>query len=263
MYRLKAFGGTTLPGANYEWDAGTAETVQALVRTVGGPAFDAYGASDAPAAMPYQLRYQCVAYGATLAALRAELDALRALRGQRLRLYRMAEDDSTEQWAYARLVQVQASNTVQQQAMLWQPLTLVFLVMTGWHGAAHEETYSLTADDTTACDADNDGNVAVVDAVLTVTAGNAAITDLMVTISPLCQFVYEGTIGAGKALVVDSGAFAVTNDGADAYTDFLLGGGQAVLEWLRLEAGTSTMSVAITGGGTGATARLNYYDAWA
>jgi hypothetical protein len=264
MYRLTTFGNVALPAANYDWDAGTSETVQALVRTVGGPAYDAYGSSDAPPAMPYQLRYQCVAYGATLAALRQTLDVLRALRGKRLKLYRMAEDDNTElHWAWARLMQVQASNTVSDQSMIWQPLTLVYQVQTGWHGALHEEQYNLTADDTTACAADNDGNVAVLDAVLTITAGDAAITELLVTISPLCQFIYDETIAAGEALVVDSGAFSVHNDGADAYNDFTLGGGQAVLEWLRLEPGETTVAVTITGGGAGATADLDYYDAWA
>jgi hypothetical protein len=263
MYRLIEFGSTALPGYDYEWTAGTPETVAALVRTVGGPAFDAYGASDAPASMPYTLRYQGVAYGATMTALRTQLDGWRALRGKRLQLYRQAEDDDSEQWAWARLMQVQADNTVSNQAMVIQPVTLVFQVSSGWNGAAHSEDFALTADDTTACAMDNDGNVAVVDCILTVTAGDAAITALTVTIGTLCSFTYDGTIAIGESLVVDSGAFSVLNDGDDAYADFELGAGHSVLEWLQLEPGETTVAVAITGGGTGAEAVFVYYDAWA
>lgn len=263
MYRLIQFGSTTLPAYDYDWVAGTADTVEALVKTVGGPAFDAYGTGDAPASMPYTLRYECVAIGATHTALRTTLDALRALRGKRQKLYRQAESDSSQHWAWARLMEIQMRNTVMNKEMIWQPMLLVFQVMTGWHGTLHEESYNLTADGTTNCSADNNGNVAVVDAVLTITAGNADITEVTMTISSLCQFSYDGTIAAGESLVVDSGAFSILNDGSDAYADFVLGAGQSVLEWLRLQPGTSTVTIVLTGGGTGATADLDYYDGWA
>jgi hypothetical protein len=263
MYRLIKFGTTNLPIYDFSWDAGTPESVQALVRSVGGPAFDAYGTDDAPASMPYTLNYKCIALAATAAALRTTLDGLRVLRGKRLKLYRQAEDDDTEHWAWARLIQVSADNRVSDSKMIWQALTLTFQVSTGWNGADHSEDFALTAGDTTACAMDNDGNVPVADCVLTVTAGDAAITALTVTIGAVCSFTYDGTIAIGESLVIDCGAFSVLNDGDDAYADFELNAGHSVLEWLRLEPGETTVAVAITGGGTGAEAVFVYYDAWA
>jgi hypothetical protein len=263
MYRLSKFGSNTLPGYDYDWTAGTAETVQAIVAGVGGAAFDAYGFGDAPSVLPFTVNYKCAVVSATAAIMRTTFDLWRSLRGQQLKLYRTAEDDATEQWAWARLMQVQASNSPSNQKMLWQPLELVFQVMSTWNGADHSEDFALTAGDTTACAMDNDGNVPVADCVLTVTAGDAAITALTVTIGAMCSFTYDGTIAISKSLVIDCGAFSILNDGADAYVDFELGAGHTVLEWLRLEPGETTVAVAITGGGTGAEAVFVYYDAWA
>jgi hypothetical protein len=262
MYRLSKFGANTLPGYDYEWTAGTPETVQAIVAGVGGAAFDAYGFGSAPAVLPFTVSYKCAAVSATASLMRTTLDLWRSLRGQQLKLYRTAEDDASEHWAWARLAQVIASNSPANEKMLWQPLELVFQIMSSWYGAAQDETFTLDSSPKS-CALTNGGNVNVTDAVLTVTAGSAPITALTLTIGTSCNWTYDGTIAVGEALVVDSGSFSVLNDGANAYADFELGAGHAVLEWIRLAPGETTVSLAITGGSTDSTAQFEYSDTWA
>jgi hypothetical protein len=57
--------------------------------------------------------------------------------------------------------------------------------------------------------------------------------------------------------------FSILNDDADAYADFALTANHHILEWLRLEPGTNTVVVTLTGGGTASTIRFEYADAWA
>jgi hypothetical protein len=283
MYRLKTFGKNSLPVYDYAWDAGTPESLQALISSVGGVTFDAYGVDDAPASLPYSISYKCVAVASTAAALRTTLDTLRAQHGKREKLYRMAESDNEElHFAWARLTQIQVSNTVSDQAMIWQPLTLVFLVLTSWNGIQHGQPWffddGVLFDDGAYLDLDdvwtpsasgdtetvnNGGNRSVSNAVLTIRAGaSATISDVRIRCGD-CDWTWTGTVAVSTILVIDCGRRTVRNDGVDAYSGFAHNTGHKIADWLRLEPGDNTVTINYTGNaGALATVEFNFYDGW-
>jgi hypothetical protein len=108
----------------------------------------------------------------------------------------------------------------------------------------------------------NDGDATVLGAVVTVTAGSADITALEIESDSGAHLTYDGTIEDGEALVVDCGALSVKNDGSSAYADFALGANHTARYWLPLPTGDTDLTVTWTGGGTGSTIKVEFYDAW-
>lgn len=119
-----------------------------------------------------------------------------------------------------------------------------------------------------------DGNAAIDDLVITVTAGGAAITALEITNvtseataggvdTEICDISYDGTIVAGKSLVIDCGAYSVENDGSDAMTNLTRETGHEVDGLFELRPGVvNTITVTFTGGSTDSTAMIQYEARW-
>lgn len=110
------------------------------------------------------------------------------------------------------------------------------------------------------------GNVPQSIGVITLTAGNADLvgTDsdpITLYLNGVIAWRWEGTIVAGDSLVVDTGAVSVLNDGAWAYELFTEP--DTRMEWMVLEPGDNTASIAYAGGGTGALIHFDYYDSFA
>ena len=126
-------------------------------------------------------------------AIRTSIDTLREKIGQRNVLFRQALDSTEDmQWAYARVVSVPITRQIDQWSS--QPLTIGFEQWSNWHGDQHGawlldsgETFDSGlyfdgTDDSETLSASpgtvtltNAGNVPVYDAIVTVTAGSAAI----------------------------------------------------------------------------------------
>jgi hypothetical protein len=131
-----------------------------------------------------------------------------------------------------------------------------------WKAAANYSQVSLSSA-SVSFDVGNLGNYPVSDALITVTAKTTAITQIQIGVNGTSQMQWAGTIAINKSLVIDCGALSVKNDGADAYSGFTLTANHKIRDWLRLGAGTTTLTVARTGGGATSTIRLDYYDGWA
>lgn len=282
MYILTKFGSTVLPIGAPRHTAGTMASQQRMIATLGGGVYDASGTAKASPMLPFELTYDCKAVGATAAALRSTLDALRTLRGVEARLYRKALDDDTRQWATARMMSVDYTTEARHSHGLFQPLTMTFLVKTLWRGILHgapwylddgnyldsglyldmADRYALSTTPQTLT-ITNGGPVYTDDVVLTLEAGATPVTGLTVTVGP-CQLVWSGTVAATKSLVIDCSPLrmSVLNDGVAAWSSLDLGAGHASPAWLRLEAGANSMVVTRTGGGTDTYLTVDFSDAW-
>jgi hypothetical protein len=276
-YYLTKFGSVTFPLTMPITEMPTAPAMPGMVQTLGG-GFDAWGSDQAPANFPVSLQYRVLVADATAATYVATVNALRALGRTRAYLYRQGQD-GTIQRALARLAGISAMDSVETFNAI--ELAFDFEVWEHWgssyaHGFVLDAGYffddgltfdslststTLTTNPQTVVVA-NGGNLPVDDAIVTFTAGDAAIT----VITILCgSAVWEwtGTLAAGKSLIVDAGAWSVTNDSADAYAGFVFYPQHALAGILRLAPGNNSVIIWHTGGGTGSTVSFGFSDAWA
>lgn len=283
MYRITEFGSTSLPQAQSSYTAGTAPTVSSIVSTVDG-VFDLVGTDLALPKLPYTLQYSCLAYASSQSTLRSTLDALRALRGKKQKLYRQTLGTSpADQWAWARLKQVAFDHTYKHGLTIAQPIVMEFEVLSYWHGEPSsawllddgyymDDGLYLDEGTTTAftldsspkdCVVANSGNILATEVQLSVLAGSADITALTISMGGIYNWTYSGTISAGEELLIDCRAFTVLNNGDDDYANFSLNSGHLSYFWLALEPGNNTVTVTKTGGSTDSVLTFVFYDAWA
>jgi hypothetical protein len=202
------------------------------------------------------------AIAASSSLLQTSLNAWRALNGQRNLLWKSSDGGTTNQWRYARVMDVRTDWGLRNGT----PYAIVEmdfeLAASPWNGAAHTaESTTLDATPHTVVTV-NGGNVRVRDAVITIRAVGTNITDIQVSITNKASWGWAGTLVVGDDLVIDCGAKRITNDGVGAYGDFYLQSGHADIDWLPLDPGSSTISVQRTEGAN-STFKLDYYDAWA
>lgn len=282
-YRLVQFDTVTLPGAAYHLNA-TIGTRSRILPTIGG-FYDSNGAERARLALPYQLTFAVTALEAAgVSALGATLDSLRALVGQRLRLWATPMDATkASRWAWARLGALAYDHAYMHR--VHQPLTMSFEVLSAWNGSGHTGAWDLDSGyffdnglffdssgvtilnpspgGTSTLVVTNGGNYPVDNAGITVTCGpTAAITALTIGITSVCQFTYSGTIATSQSLVIDCGAFTVANNGVADAANFALTANQTIPAWLRLAAGSNTLNIAQTGGSTDSTIGVTFSDGW-
>jgi hypothetical protein len=256
-HRLYAFGTLVLPDRNIAGDIGTAPTINGATPLANGTAHDSWGTGVAEAELPYTLSWETSATEAATADLVSTVNAWRALRGKRDQLYRVTNDGAGTQWAYARLMRMGMQRDPDGQ--YHQALGFEWQVQTPWYGTRHNTPGTLTGSPGTLVAA-NGGNAVNRNAIVTLTAGDAAFTALKVGISGVSEWTYGGTVAAGKALVVDCGAGSVKNDGTADYSSFARTANHVVADLLRLPAGNTSVVVTYTGGGTGATCTIDFYD---
>lgn len=278
MYVLTTFDGVTLPTGQPRWQAGTAPTLLQIAPTVGGAFFDAQGADQAGALLPFDMSYDCKIVASTAASLRATLDGLRAKRGVRGKVWRRGYDDGALQWATARLLAVDYVDEIGLRHM--QSLTLRWKVLSQWCGGEHGAGWTLASgklldaglylnmasrfvlpSGLVAETVTSYGNAAVEDVTLTYTAGASSCTSLTIRCGD-CELIYTGTVAAGKSLVIDCGARSVTNDGSADYAHLTLGANHASAAWMRFAPGANAISIRRVGGGTGSVLLVAFYDGW-
>lgn len=280
MHWLTHFGSIDLPQYDVNFNAGPAPAALTVVQLVGGGTYDADGTTSSRQRYPLALRYGCTVVGPDAATARARVDELKALIGKRDRLWRTMIDDGETHWAWARLSDV--DDTMRSRLPKWNiPCTLAFTVLGGWHGLGHQgpwmldageyldEGLSLDNDDlydltssTETITIENGGNLAVRDAIVKVTAGDAPIMSVSVR-SGLCDWTVTGQLGIGRTLVVDCAAKSVVKNGVNFYSGFSLGDDHMTPDWMVLEPGENLVEVERDGGGTGSTVEFVFADGWA
>lgn len=282
-YRITRFGTfagdmTTLPVLEKTHDMGSGDSRLLSIDTPSGQ-YDLLGSKRAKRA-PYTLPVSCKLYATTPASMQTQLDALKALRGKRDRLW-MELYSGEFRWINARLVNINGMRN--PKIALYQPLTLNFEITDQhWHGEHHAaitfdsgyyfdageyfdsgETYALDVSPKTLT-INNGGNVTVDDVIMTITAQTTAITLLVIKrkIGAITyeHLVYTGSIAATESLVIDCGALSVKNDGAGDSEHFARGSDHKSDEWLLLEDGDNTIEVTRTGGGATSSIDFQFYD---
>lgn len=280
-YRLERFGALELAIYDVTDDVGTFPTRSALIPLPGGGFYDLYGGEDAPRDNTV-IRRRMSFFESTKADLVEGYYDLRAMVGKRDKLYRRRADGTVE-WCYARLRHVPAQRTARQN--FHQPVECIWEMASDiWYGEEHGSTWTFdsgeffdtglffdpTADTlftltttSEACACPNDGNRVVTNAIITITAAGSAITEVtIISVSAGISLKYVGNIAAGQALVINCGAKSVKDNGTDSYSGFTLESGHTQEEWLPLEPGTTTLTVARTGGNGSSTIRFEYSDGY-
>lgn len=257
MHIIERFGDAwasaeVLPTLDGTQDLGAGPVRSPLVAVPGG-AYDAAGA-DRVRRQAERIVVRGTWVAASAAALEAKIAALRALVGLRSKLWR--SNGAAQHWRYARLLQVEAP--VQAALGRWAEARLDFEALPGpWQGTAHDLTVPMDGLPKTINMA-NGGNAPVSNVILTLTAGAVAITSVGIGMTGKSYFRWTGSLGAGKALVIDCGARSVRLAGVNAYAGFALGASHTIDDWLRLEPGSNPVIVGLSGGGSLADATLRY-----
>lgn len=284
MYWLTAFGTQDLPQHDVSFNAGTAPAQMATVETLNAGMYDTYGRGRSPQRFPLTLTYTCVVAGSSTTTAAATIAGLKGQIGQRNKLVRQMLSDSSYQWCWARLVDV--DDAMSARMTRWRvPVTLTFALLGKWNGVQHwgtqlfdqgelywddglyfdgEDVYTMDqadeADQTIVVN--NGGNIPVANAVITVTAVGTPITLLKIMIAGASEIQFSGSLAVGKQLIIDCKKKQITNDGANAYSSFSLTANHVIAEWLVLEPGDNSVVVNRTGGAN-STIEFAFYDGWA
>lgn len=280
MYHLTAFGSQNLPLRRPSEYQGAGAAGTHLTPMVSGGLYDGYGSDRTP------LRGQAISYTGTLAqgidgfttasAFELEDKALRLLAGTSAKLYRYWETGATTQWTYARCAAVNATRVPADR--IWLDFTFDFIQKSYcWFGAWHQVSFYDVGD---AIDPDslprtgaesgtgavtltgvsNSGNLNQHIVKITVTADGGAVTAFDLVNNTTGHTIgWAGTLADTKALVIDTGALSVENDGTGEYS--LLTYLATLENWFELAPGDNSITCTVTGGP--ASVVFEYYAAWA
>jgi hypothetical protein len=260
-YYLTAFNGVTFPLIQPLTEMPTAFAMPGTVATLGG-GFDAWGSDTAPAQFPVQIQYRVTVASQTASTFVSAINAIRALGRSRGTLTRTDQNGGT-QTATARLLEISALDSVETFSAI--ELTLTFEVWTHWGSTHTASPTTLTGSPQTVV-ITNAGNINVDDAIVTVTAGDAALTVIGVDVSGTgwrSRWIWTGTLAAGAALVVNAGEWSVKNAANDAYAGFVFQTEHTLAGMFRLAPGANNVAVGYTGGGAGSTINVTFANAWA
>jgi hypothetical protein len=282
-YVLERFGDITLPVYNRLESIDPIAPRTAVVATAAG-SYDIWGSDRAAQKFPHRLQLTCVAAAASIAALRTELDALRAAQGTRDYLYRRADDDGTVHRCQARLVDVAYSRKPGQ--LVYMEIKLTWDQLDQWEGRRYEGPWRLDdghrLDDGLFLDAveltaapavsiTNAGNLPARNVVLTITVSGADVTYIGFTI-PLSGVAWsiDDTPADGDVYVMDAAARSLTKNGADAYAlleleESISGLVHTAREWIVIEPGVpdTAQLVVVSTGASSVTGLLTFAEAWA
>lgn len=259
-YWYTRFGSTDLSQISLRQQDELAAALGLLSLPSGG-VHDPWGSAQAPVKLPGRVTLASELVEADASSFKTAVYGLRALIGTRALLYRSPDGEAANsESVLARLENVSMNRDADNILVLGTTLTFEIL-QSVWDGA--DGTVTGVLDDVPeSIVVANDGNARVDDAVITITAKTSAITVLTVAVAGVSSFTWTGSVAANKALVVDCGARTVRNDGADAYSGFVLDAGHTVAEWLRLQPGNNTVVITRTGGDATSTYSIAFNDGW-
>lgn len=264
---LERFDDVTLPLIEAQQDIGAIGTRTSYTNLPGGGGYDNYGNDQAPRGV-YSLPASGELMGETQAEVLADADALRAKRGRRAKLYARVDDNSVR-WVWARLRDVRI--TRRPEHVLFLPVDLQFDITSPvWYGTTHgadwewndgtlwdsgaawnqatNDVFPLAWDDFNIFTVVNDGNATIDNAILTVTAGAAAVTAFGVVSEDAdgvdqADWEWTGTLAAGQSLVIDAGKQSIENNGTGAYANLTFNAGHALPGWFRLDPGSTSLVI--------------------
>lgn len=257
-------GGVALPITLHPFSDGTGPITSPMTDLPGRGSFDTLGSGIArPEAR--QVTHRGKVLAATGAALQTAINALDALNGQRNLLWKSYDGGTTNRSRYARVMDVRKEWGL-RNGTPYAIVEMDFELSAGvWSGAAHNETTTLTTGSDNAITT-NGGNARVRDAIITISPAPAspAITVVDFYIATQGLWYWQGTLAAGKLLVINCGTKRITNDGVDAFVGFTLHPYWDASDWFPIDPGGAlTFRVGRTGGSNLSICNLVYSDGWA
>jgi hypothetical protein len=275
MYTYEKFGTTLIPQARPSHDISSATYRQPIIKTPNG-SYEPILAK--PIYDDKTIAVGCAFWGATPAAAMTAYLAMRALIGTRDKLYRR-RPDSTIEWVYATLASVDTTRTVENR--LFVDATLNFVISEPvWHTTHHgapwvlndgvhylDMGYMLDEDDTYTLDASpktlsipNGGALRAVPVITYACKVTNTTSITFYALGGIVDFVYTGTVVAGKSLVIDCETQSVKNDGTSDYTHFARNAGHKYDGWMYIIPGGQDVVITLTGGGTTSTVTFDYWE---
>jgi len=248
-YHLHRFGGTQLLPVGDSVDGLGADVPSDVTRTAGGWHF-AFASGVVPLGA-HRVSHR----GIYSASVQSNADALMALLGQRLQLWRMREADSALQWKYARMLNCQWDRDVDQS--LHAEIASEYEAVGYWKAAAQATASRASTGSLTLT---GGGAARVYDAVITFTASGTGTKTLRLQDSVAgVDWTWTGTVTSGQVVTIDCGAFSVLKNGVAAYSGLTLNAGHASDYWSVVMPGSNTFTVTLTGAGT---FQATWYDQW-
>lgn len=255
-YKLISFDQLALPQYNRESGIDTGPSQAGFLPTVNG-SFDVYGSDVAPVNTPFTATLRCIVSEETDAGQRAAIDALRAKARVRGKLVRQSDDAETH-WAWARLSTVQYRRPYTNRG--YQILDLSWALESEWYEDRIDQEETLDGSPFT-LSVENEGNRAITNAIITITADDASLTAVTLTTTNGTHLVWTGTVTSGNDLVIDCGAKSITNNGVNAYSGLSYGGNHSIDDWLRI-VGAMDITITYTGGGSAPTVVIAFNHGW-
>ncbi|MCK9357716.1 MAG: phage tail family protein [Dehalococcoidia bacterium] len=266
-YSIDRFGATyataeELPRYDGVQPQGAGPVESSQVKLVGGAYYDARGDDTAlPPAEEITVRGDWVA--ASDAAMQTKLAALRALRGEKSKLWRTTAA-GTSHWRWARCLEVDSDLEPGSPSMA--TIKLAFeLDAEPWYGTSVYNSIVLGTSPVLATIA-NAGNAIARGITVTVHPATTPITAIHLenlTTGNVSKIKYAGTIAATQALVIDCSAKSVMNNGTGSYVNLTLESAHTIAEWLRLAPGDNSIRITATGGAVTSTIGVLFYEAHA
>lgn len=202
------------------------------------------------------------------------IKAWKAVHRTKGRLYRQDDETGEPQWTPARLKAIPITRTIDNAVLqgigltfyLYNPIWYGLHHGLGWYLNAFPLNYlntglylneqlnrqPLTAGGSTPAVFANGGDEQIDNAVVTVNAGDTAVTSVRFVQTSLgIDFTWAGTLAIDKSLVIDFGAQTVKNDGVAAYSGITRNAGYTVDAPLAfpLPPGSNTYTITLVGGG--------------
>jgi hypothetical protein len=205
--------------------------------------------------------YEVGKYRRTYAAIQTELDALKlaTVGAGESKLWAALRDGSTHRWAWAKCNRLRAPENYNTKLHL--PVELEFNCREGlWYAETQSTSGNITQATSSPYALTNNGTFPAM-CIFTITPSGGAFSACTVTNTTNgYTFTYTGTVASGKALVVNSGVWSVTNDGAGAYSGLAYGATQQ--NWMYLSPGANSFTISKTGAATGWTATLTWWNTY-
>jgi hypothetical protein len=274
---LERFGDYVFPIYNVN------DTLSAVARSdmfatpMGG--FDPNGSENA-ADRPGTITRRCeICEPHSSVAFQTALDAARALRGKRAKLWARTAGESEVRWLWGRCQSIGVQRSERNHH--YQEIIYTFNVPHfGWNGRGYSDwalddgtfldtgfyldTGSYRGDLVSTPDSfviTNGGNRTVTNIILDIHAGAVNMTSIVITLGD-AYLTFAGPVLAGNHLLIDTGSYIVTNGAVNSYSGLVLHANHAIDDWLRLEPGDNTLEIAWAGGSTGSEYELKFWDGW-
>lgn len=190
--------------------------------------------------------------------LRAQIDGLKNKLGRVGLLVRVDSESGTSRQKLCRLLRFNHPRRYDDRLIYAQVSAMFETAQVNWKSTSATTTNDSLSAGANVLTVDVLGTEDVNDAIITVTAGASALTSINIQIGD-ADFTWTGTLASGNDLVIDTGALTIENDGADAYSGFVLNAGHLLPGWLLLLTESNEIDVTVS---HDCTISVVHYDQW-